>query len=162
MKTFLDNFSLYMLYLLLLVLYLVFWRCLKLLELCSLSHCSILKKKKRSISLWFSQWWQRRLSYLNGFYHFCSYWYYTSVIEITWQKKKTNWKHVDAKANRNKHWLMYTVESLVFSVSNHNQLLHKNSVKTCVTAASSSISWPYFRIYICFLKWAITYWWNSS
>lgn len=44
--------------------------------------------KKWSISLWFSQWWQRRLSYLNGFYHFCSYWYYTSVIEITWQKKK--------------------------------------------------------------------------
>lgn len=85
-KTFLDIFSLYMLYLLLLVLYLVFWLCLKTLELCSLSHCSILKKW--SISLWFSQWWQRRLSYLNGFYHFCSYWYYTCVIEITWQKKK--------------------------------------------------------------------------
>lgn len=59
--------------------------------------------KKWSISLWFSQWWQRRLSYLNGFYHFCSYWYYTSVTEITWQKKKEIWKHVDAKANRNKH-----------------------------------------------------------
>lgn len=39
----------------------------KSLELCSLSHCSILKKKA---FLWFSQWWQRSLSYLNGFYHF--------------------------------------------------------------------------------------------
>lgn len=52
---------------------------------------------------------------------FCSYWYYTSVIEITWQKK--NWTYVDAKANWNKHWLMYTVESSVSLAPNQNQLL---------------------------------------
>lgn len=103
--------------------------------------------KKWSISLWFSQWWQRRLSYLNGFYHFCSYWYYTSVIEITWQKKNEIWKHVDAKANRNKHWLMYTVETLVFSFRNYDQL------QSCVTAASI---WWHPTV----LKCDTRYWWS--
>lgn len=124
-------------------------------------HIVVSWKKKRSISLWFSQWWQRRLSYLNGFYHFCSYWYYTSVIEITWQKKKRTENMLMQKQTEiNIDWctqLRAWFSLSVTTISCCTRIVSRPVLLLLLAAYHDLTS-----VYLCFLKWAITYWWSSS